>query len=286
MDANTMTFNTSDGCEISYTVRAASTAGAPRVAFIHSLALDRRIWNGVADRLADRATILTYDCRGHGQSERRSGAYTPELFARDLAELLDQVGWKSAVVAGCSMGGNVAQAFAGQYPVRVDALGLIDTTAWYGADAPKTWRDRAETARSKGLCTLIDFQLTRWFSDQYPVSHPEVVNALKKVFLATDLNCYASSCMMLGELDLRHYLPSLSMPVAVIVGEQDYATPVAAARQLQETIRGSSLTIIPGARHLTPVECPDQIASHLLDLIVRLKADATGHEPGRASVRR
>src|SRR6185295_9301758 len=100
-------------------------------------------------------------------SGRNPGAFTVELFARDLAELLNHVGWQNALVAGCSMGGCVAQAFAGFYTSRVSALALIDTTAWYGEDAPKTWRERGAAARAKGLEALVDFQATRWFGDRF-----------------------------------------------------------------------------------------------------------------------
>ena len=48
-------------------------------------------------------------------------------------------------------GGGVAQAFGGLYPERTEGLGLIDTTAWYGADAPEQWRQRATTAKQKAL---------------------------------------------------------------------------------------------------------------------------------------
>jgi 3-oxoadipate enol-lactonase len=256
-------FNTSDGCTIAYTLRVTSDPEAPRIVLIHSLALDRSIWDGIASRLAGGAHVLTYDCRGHGRSSRRATSFTPELFARDLAELLDHVGWTSALVAGCSMGGCVAQAFGGLYPSRASALGLIATTAWYGADGPAQWRERAENARSKGLAGLVPFQVTRWFGDKFRAEHPELVNATAAVFLANDLDCYTATCVMLGEADLRSYLPSLRMPVHVIVGEEDYATPVPHARHLHEAISGSTLTIIPGARHLTPVECPGQIAALL-----------------------
>jgi len=262
-------FNTADGCTIAYTLHPARDPHAPqdprvpRIVLIHSLALDRSIWDGVVARLAGDAHILTYDCRGHGRSSRRATSFTPELFARDLAELLDHVRWPSALVAGCSMGGCVAQAFGGLYPARASALGLIATTAWYGADAPAQWRERAENARSKGFAGLVPFQVTRWFGDKFRAEHPELVNATSAVFLANDLDCYAATCRLLGEADLRPYLPSLRMPVHVIVGEEDYATPVAHARHLHEEIPGSTLTIIPGARHLTPVECPDQIAARL-----------------------
>src|SRR2546423_11158612 len=104
-------FSTSDGCAISYTVQG--TDAGRRIALIHSLALDRSVWNEVAANLSPRAEVLTYDCRWHGRSGRPHMQYTAELFARDLAELLDHLGWQSATVAGASMGGCVTLAFAG-----------------------------------------------------------------------------------------------------------------------------------------------------------------------------
>lgn len=266
------TFKTADGCGIAYTLQPAPRAGAPRIALIHSLALDASVWAGVVARLGGDLEVLTYDCRGHGASGRRASAYTTELFAQDLAELLDHVGWETTAVAGCSMGGNVAQAFAGLYPTRVSALGLIDTTAWYGDDAPEKWRERAVAARANGLASLVDFQVTRWLGDSFRAANPEIVRALTDVFVATDLDCYVASCALLGAADLRPHLTSFRMPVAVVVGEDDYATPIAAARQLHEAIRGSTLTILPKSRHLTPVECPEEIASELLALLARAES--------------
>jgi 3-oxoadipate enol-lactonase len=242
---------------------------------IHSLALDSSIWDGVVAKLDGRAEILVYDCRGHGNSGRQTIPFTTELFARDLRELLDHLGWPEALIAGCSMGGCVAQAFAAEYASRVNALALIDTTAWYGNDAPKTWHERASSAQSKGLAALVDFQITRWFADSFRAAHPELVQAMTRVFIANDVNCYVSSCMLLGAADLRSALPGFRMPASIIVGEEDYATPVSAAQALHKAIAGSTLTVLPKARHLTPIECPDQIASELLALTERI---ASSHD--------
>jgi 3-oxoadipate enol-lactonase len=265
-------FQTADGCSIAYTLREASllgTANEPsRIALVHSLALDRDIWDGVAERLADRASVLAYDTRGHGRSSRVPGPFTMEQFAQDLAQLMDYVGWPFAVVAGCSMGGCVAQAFGGLYPERTAGLGLIDTTAWYGAEAPAQWRQRAAEVKAKGLDSLLNFQTARWFGDRFRLEHADVVDATARVFLANDPDCYAAACEMLGDADLRPYLPAFRMPVAVVVGNEDYATPIAAARELHEAISGSTLTILEG-RHLTPIECSDPIAGILGTLIER-----------------
>jgi 3-oxoadipate enol-lactonase len=263
-------FQTSDDCPIAYTLRAARNPGLPRIVLIHSLALDASMWDAVVARLAVHADILTYDCRGHGRSGKRAQGFTMPRFARDLMELFDHVGWQNAVAAGCSMGGCVAQALAGLYHSRVSALGLIDTTAWYGEDAPAQWRERAAAVLAKGLVGLLDFQLPRWFGDEFRKSHPELVKAATNVFLTNDLDCYAASCIMLGETDLRPYLKKLSVPAAIIVGEQDYATPLAESERLHDAISNSTLTVIPGARHLTPIECPEEIAIQLIALLGRI----------------
>ena len=96
-----------DGASIAYTLHAAQPrSGSParlRIALIHSLALDRSFWNGVVPLLTPHADVLTYDCRGHGQSAKVKMTYKAELFAGDLASLLDHVNWPNAVIAGCSM---------------------------------------------------------------------------------------------------------------------------------------------------------------------------------------
>jgi 3-oxoadipate enol-lactonase len=257
----------SDGCDLGYTLHGAPRPDAPRVALVHSLALDRTIWDGVVAALADDAEVLAFDCRGHGSSGRPHMTYTPELFARDLAELMDHLHWPDAVVAGCSMGGMVVQAFAAKYPQRTKGVALIDTTAWYGADAPKTWRERAATARAKGMGALIAFQETRWFGDAFRAEQPSVVQALKDVFLASDVGCYEKTCEMLGDSDMRPLLASIKAPAAVAVGDEDYATPVNMAEALHKALPGSTLTVIAGGRHITPAERPREITDCIRGLL-------------------
>src|ERR671911_1510882 len=98
---------------------------------------------------------------------------------------------------------------------------------------------------------LVEFQASRWFSDDFRATRPEVLQRATAVFLANDFDCYAASCALLGDVDVRSHLPALRMPVTIVVGEEDYATPVDMARQLHAAIPHSSLTILPRARHLT-----------------------------------
>lgn len=261
-----MIIKTRDGVAITCSVSGDREA-PKKIALVHSLAMDRAFWRPVAERLSDKATILTYDCRGHGESDGAKGPYTTDLFARDLADLLDHLNWPAAIVGGASMGGSVALAFAQLYPLRTKGLALFDTTAWYGADATKSWADRADKAVAEGLAALVDFQQTRWFSEAFRQKHPEIARACVEIFLKNDPQAYAQTCRMLGGFDLRSGLSGMKTPTRILVGEEDYATPIAMAQALHAAIAGSTLTVAYGARHLTPLEIPDQVAEELRQLL-------------------
>jgi 3-oxoadipate enol-lactonase len=258
-----------DGAELQYTLHDSGKPGAQRLVLIHSLALDRTIWDGVVAALGGSLDILAYDCRGHGASAKTPGPYTTGLFANDLRDLMAAIGWEHATVAGASMGGCVALQFAIDYPQMVDGLALIDTTAWYGADAPKSWKERGQKAVTDGLASMIAFQQTRWFSDAFRANSAALADRFAQVFLENDIPAYAATCEMLGNFDARAHLAELRMPVEILVGEEDYAAPPDMARALEAGIAGSHLTIVAKARHLTPIEIPDQIAAMLQTVIAR-----------------
>lgn len=253
-----------DGTRIAFRVTG---DGPARIALVHSLALDHRFWEPVAERLSGHATVVSIDCRGHGASETPEGPYTVELFAEDLADILVHLGWKNAIVAGASMGGCVALAFAGLHPEMTSGLGLFDTTAWYGPTAPDDWEGRAQKARANGMASLVEFQKVRWFGDSFREDHPDVLEKYVDIFTANDVAAYVETCRMLGRADLRPFLPAIRVPARILVGEEDFATPPAMAEALYEAIPGARFDVIGGGRHLTPLEYPDRIADELKYLI-------------------
>jgi 3-oxoadipate enol-lactonase len=258
-----------DGAQLACEVQGRMKYTPPLV-LVHSLAMDHTFWNAIVPPLSETTAVLTYDCRGHGLSDKPEGTYRVEQFADDLADLLDHFGWRSAVVAGASMGGCITLAFAAAYPARAAGLGLFDTTAWY--NAPDKWEERAVTAEAGGLESMLEFQTTRWFTDSFRAARKDVLDAAVAVFLANPARCYAQTCRMLGACNLTAALPHLKMPVRIVVGEEDYATPVAMSETLHRGIAGSTLTVIPNARHLTPLECPEKIVAELQTLLATAPA--------------
>jgi 3-oxoadipate enol-lactonase len=236
------------------------------VLLLHSLALDRHMWGQLAGALSGSRAVVTMDLRGHGESPHDHG-FTIEQMADDVALTLSHLGRDQVAVVGLSMGGSVAQALAVRHPDRVTGLGLVDTTAWYGPDAGAAWGERADKARASGMRSLSQFQLDRWFGEEFRSRSPELCSQLLDVFAANDVDSYVASCHALGAMDLREGVASITVPTIIVVGEDDPATPPSHAADLHERISDSQLRVVPGARHLTPLERPDEVLEQLRKIL-------------------
>lgn len=241
---------------------------SPPVVLLHSLALDRTMWESTVEAIGDGPAVVTMDLRGHGESPT-SDAFTIEDIADDVADTLGRLGYDRAVIVGLSMGGCVAQAVAIRHPDIVSGLGLIDTTAWYGPDARERWAERAAKARETGMASLSQFQLDRWFGAEFLTEHRDRASELLEVFAANDLESYAAACHAMGAFDARAGLENVAVPTVIVVGELDPATSPDHAEALHDRIPGSVLHVIPGAKHLTPIERPATV----VDLLRPLWAD-------------
>jgi len=250
-----------DGAQIAY--RLHKGTGPARILMIHALAMNGAFWGEMLPSLLEFGDVLTPDCRGHGNSTKAPGPYSVEQYADDMADLLDHVGWDNANVAGASMGGCVAQAFAGRYPGRITGLGLIDTTAGYGAAAVSAWEERGQKALAGGMAALLDFQLSRWVTPAFRDAMPPSLTQAVATFTANSPTTFIEVCRMLGRADTNAVLAGIHVPTAVVVGEEDYATPVVAAQNLAANIPGAELYILPGYRHFTVLECPGLVAEKL-----------------------
>jgi 3-oxoadipate enol-lactonase len=196
----------------------------------------------------------------------KPGPFTTSLFANDILSVLDHLEVMAAHLVGCSMGGTVAMAFASQYADRVASLGLIDTTACYGEQAQASWEARGMQAYNQGLKSLTQFQLHRWFSESFVESNPDLVSRCLDIFVKNDPGVYLASCRMLGAADERHGLSSYQGACNVIVGAQDYATPLAMSQEIVNILPQSRLHVLEGVRHYSPIEAPEEVATILHSL--------------------
>ncbi|MET0428682.1 MAG: alpha/beta fold hydrolase, partial [Microvirga sp.] len=216
---------------------------------------------------------LRYDTRGHGGSETRDRPTEIGELASDLAGLLDGLGIGRAHLVGLSLGGMIVQALASADPGRSVSATLMATAAHL--PSPQTWNERAETARAHGTGALVDATLTRWFTPAFAERSPETVRAVRERFVACDPIGYAVCCGVIGRMDLRPGLSTITAPTLVMAGRDDPSTPPAMAEEICVGIAQAELLVLPRAAHLLAVERADAAGRYLRAFLDRIEADGT-----------
>jgi len=244
-------------------VRIGGPPGGTPVVMLHSLGTTGAIWDAQAAALAASFRVIRPDLRGHGLTACTPGPYSMEQLADDVAALLDGLGIHQTHVAGISIGGMIAQAFAAKFAGRAASLILVDTAM--KIPPPESWIARAATVRSEGFAPLADAVMARWVTPGFAAT-PEA-EGLRAQLMRTPVEGYAGAAEAIAAADLSVSTAGLKVPALIVVGEHDAATPVTDARALHQAIAGSSLVIVPGGAHIPTVEKPAEITAAITNFL-------------------
>ena len=234
----------------------------------------------VSDAMAEHFTVIDFDQRGTGLSDRPSQRYSMELWADDCALLLDALGVERAHLHGTSAAGMVAIRFAAAYPERVDRL-VIDCSAakldFTGRAGCEVWKAlaRAYGLGSRELALNIASQVcSRTFLDGEQGA--ETVESIREL---VERNCtletFCAVCDAMIEADLTADLGRIRAPTLVMVGDQDVMTPLDQGpqgignRAISERIPNAQLTIMEGIGHANLLEAPELTTSVVVEFLQR-----------------
>lgn len=255
---------------------------APPLLLGPSLGTALSVWDAQIAGLARDHRVVRWDLPGHGGTPAAlfpAGGGVAEL-GRQVLRLADALGIERFAYAGVSLGGAVGTWLAVHHPDRITSLALVCSSARFGE--PTAWRERAALVRTEGIGPVADTAAARWFTADF-ADGPDAraaVAGLRDV----DPLAYAALCDALATHDLRGVLADIIAPTLVVAGRDDPATPVAHARELADTIPGSTLVELPGASHLATLERPAPVTSALLSHFAAATAtdDASRHGAGLA----
>jgi len=116
--------------------------------------------------------------------------------------------------------------------------------------------------------------MRRLFAPEFQSQHPELMRDRRDAFLKTDTDVLQQACAALAELDLRGELSKVTVPVLVVVGEQDEATPPAMSRELAALLPNARLKIIPGCAHVPQLQAPERFLEMIGDFLAAPHAAA------------
>lgn len=252
------------------------------VVLSHSLGSSLKMWDPQVDAFAAKYCTLRYDTRGHGSTQVVAGDYTLNQLGDDAVGLMDALGIGVVHWVGLSLGGMIGQNLALRYPDRLRTLVLCDTTSVIPDDAQAMWVERMETARRAGMEALADATMQRWFTASYAVSDPAPIQTIRKEFVKTSVVGFVGCCQAIRRLNYLESLSEITLPTLIVVGADDISTPVAASRAMHERIRGSGLSLIPSASHLSNVEQSDEFNRVVLDFLTSHRVDSAGRNSDRS----
>ena len=238
----------------------------PALVLLHAFPLDRSMWDHQIGALADAANpIIAPSFPGFGRSDVPSKQPSLDDYADAVIGVMDAAKVQRAAIAGLSMGGYVAFALWRRHRRRIERLALIDTKA--EADTPEAAQNRhrlAATIREHGVEALLKTP-PKWLRDDSP-QWP----ALKELVRKQNKEAVAqASIAMAGRADSTADLATIDVPTAVVVGEADAITPLASARTIHEGIKGSSLSVIPDAGHVSNIDAPEAFEKAIRDWLRR-----------------
>jgi pimeloyl-ACP methyl ester carboxylesterase len=238
--------------------------GVPLV-LLHAFPFDRRFFADAVGRMT-RARAVVPDMRGFGDSTL-DGPYALTDLADDVAHLLDHLQIERAVIAGVSMGGYVALAFAARHRPRLLGLVLADTKA--GPDSPDARKGRDEAiarVRGGGVDGYLDGLLPRLLAPTADDGLRERARALA----ATQADALAAGLeAMRDRPDRRDELPRVPCPTLIVVGTDDLVTPPSEAAAMATAIPNAVLMELPGVGHLTNLEAPAPFAQAVAGFLGR-----------------
>lgn len=236
----------------------------PAIVLSHALGCDLQMWDGVAQALQDRFTVVRYDHRGHGRSPAIGDAFDMNDLADDAAGVIEAQGLGPVHFVGLSMGGMTAQALAARHPALVRSIVIANSASHYDEAARAGWQARIATVRAQGVPAIAEGAMQRWFTPEFRAAHADRVACLRAGLEATAAAPYAAACAAVGGIDLREGNRRIACPALIIAGSRDEATPPALSEAMREQIAGARLVSLP-ASHLSAVELPVEFA----DLVAR-----------------
>ena len=241
----------------------------PTLALIHGVGLDSAMWGPQVSVLAEHFRIVRYDMLGHGRSDTVPGALRLSDFVEQLYELIGALDLAPVRLAGFSMGGAVAMAFAAAHPTEVQRLVLMNTVYRRTEAQIRALMSRVEQVATHGPAATADAALERWFSPHFRQGHPDIMATIKQRLVTNHPEGYLNAYRLFAaaDRDLLDVPAAIRCPTLVMTGELDIGSTPLMSRQIADAIASSTCVILPGQRHMAPTEAAADVNAYLLDFL-------------------
>jgi pimeloyl-ACP methyl ester carboxylesterase len=253
-----------NGINIAYCVRGEG----PPLVLVMGYRLNSEAWpTSFIAQLARQFTVITLDNRGTGRSDKPVEGYALANMARDISELLDELGLARVHMLGYSMGGAIAQEFVRQFPDRIKGLILCATMAG-GPSA--TYAEPSVVRVMRDIDGLTPEEAARriWsvtYAPTYLAKHLKLADEQmqREIALPTPLHAADLQFQAFAEFDGSQMLSAIRKPTLILTGDLDRLISHRNSRKMAGVIPDARLVVIPGGGHRVLWEATDECVSHI-----------------------
>lgn len=269
-----MTYVMSKNQQIYYHVH--SHEGTPLI-LIPGLGAPSEIWFKQIGPFSNEHTLITMDNRGAGRSAMPDEPYTMEIFADDVAAVLDAENIDKCIVLGSVMGGMIAQEFYHRYPDRVEKLILTGTSVGPG-DTEFVLSDpealdvlsREVPDNHEEYKKLLTDYAACYFHPSYQEHNPREIEMLVLLLLEIMQPDYAhkhqlAACFQVKTFSSR--LKEIKVPTLILHGEDDKVCPLANAQLLADRIPNSRFEVFKETATIVSIERAEEFNQLVVEFI-------------------
>jgi 3-oxoadipate enol-lactonase len=259
---------------IAFHAAVSGLPGAPWLTFSNSHATDLSLWDAQAARFQESFRVLRYDTRGHGRTGATDGAYDFGVLAADVVGLWDALGIARSHFVGLSLGGTTGIEVALRHPDRVASLAACDCRCNATPEFSASWDPRIAAARRDGMDALVEPTIQRWFTPAFRERSPAALHKVAGMIRGTSVAGYVGCAEALKRIDCEPRLSDIRCPTLFLTGEKDPSAPPDLVGQWRSLAKGSHLSIIGDAAHITNIEQPEAFNAALDEFLRTAEAHA------------
>lgn len=248
----------------------------PPLVLIHGMGLNRHMWQWMLDDLAARFQVVRYDLLGHGDSGAPPEDCTLINLVAQLDDVLSGLGISNAMLAGFSLGGTLALAYALEHPATSSAVAVLNSTHRRDPTQRGAMLERLEISRRDGPAGTVDAAIERWFTHSFREQNPHVTDQVRQWMLANDPRDYATLYRVLVEGDdaalsdgriLADTLVDITCPALILTGAEDANSTPEMARAMAASIPAGRCEVLPELRHMGLAEDPAAFNAALIPFL-------------------
>lgn len=245
--------------------------GGPPLVFVHEMGGALESWDWVAPAFAARHTVVAYDMRGFGLSEKPRGDFTIDDMTADLIGVLDTLAVREpAALIGGAVGGGVALNAAARHPERVRGVVALAPATGIAAARRAGIDALAEKIARDGMrdFVLTDIAVNAWPEDTLP-RPPDRFGRFLALQLANDPVSLGACYRMLARSDLEDRLDTIRCPCVLVSGRHDTSRPADRVLPLAARIPNGTFREIESG-HFMALQTPELVVDVIRDFLAGL----------------